>query len=204
VIKRERITASFNFSPNSYGNFGDAVPRRNGLRSNRPWSSEWQPRYRRCTLFGVGERQSRHPGIFNDGLARFQEVESVSNGANNGLGPRFNSNSCSSCHTQPAVGGTGPATNPQFQFTSNGVAPRDTTPYFILANGPTREARFPFFFNPDGTANTNAPNGGVENLFTVTGRSDAGACSLSQPSFNAAKSATILSSAYPRPLLVQV
>jgi len=66
-----------------------------------------------------------NPGIlafFNDGLARFQEVESVSNGANNGLGPRFNSNSCSSCHAQPAVGGTGPATNPQFQFTSNVLA----------------------------------------------------------------------------------
>ena len=54
------------------------------------------------------------------------------------------------------------------------VAPKDSTPYFITANGPTREARFPFFFNPNGTVNTNAPNGGVEDLFTVTGRSDAG------------------------------
>jgi CxxC motif-containing protein (DUF1111 family) len=137
--------------------------------------------------------------FFNDGLARFQEVESVSNGANNGLGPRFNSNSCSSCHAQPAVGGTGPATNPQFQFTGNGVAPRDITPYFISANGPTREARFPFFFNPDGTANTNAPNGGVEDLFTVTGRSDAGVCSLSQPSFNAARAANNIIFRIPTP-----
>src|SRR5579862_2753205 len=44
-----------------------------------------------------------NPGIldfFNDGLARFQAVESVSNSptGNNGLGPRFNSTSCSSCH----------------------------------------------------------------------------------------------------------
>src|SRR5579863_4251193 len=57
-----------------------------------------------------------NPGIlafFNDGLARFQEVESVSGGTNNGLGPRFNSNQCSSCHTQPAAGGTGAAVNPQ-------------------------------------------------------------------------------------------
>ena len=38
---------------------------------------------------------------FNDGLSRFQEVESVQNGENNGLGPTFNSNSCSSCHAQP-------------------------------------------------------------------------------------------------------
>ena len=66
-----------------------------------------------------------NPGIlafFNDGLSRFQEVEVVSGGANNGLGPRFNSNQCSSCHAQPAIGGTGAAVNPQFQFTSDGVA----------------------------------------------------------------------------------
>ena len=83
--------------------------------------------------------------FFNDGLTRFQAVESVSGSpsGNNGLGPRFNSNSCSSCHAQPAFGGTGPATNPQFQFTSNGVAPGNTMPSFITANGPTREARFP-------------------------------------------------------------
>jgi CxxC motif-containing protein (DUF1111 family) len=135
--------------------------------------------------------QNDNPGIlsfFNDGLARFQAVESVSNSpsGNNGLGPRFNSNQCSSCHAQPAVGGTGAAVNPQFLFTSNGVAPGSTTPYFITANGPTLEARFPFFFNQNGTPNYNAPNGGVEDLFTVTGRSDAGSCSLPQPSFNIA------------------
>jgi len=107
--------------------------------------------------------------FFNDGLARFQAVESVSNSptGNNGLGPRFNSNQCSSCHAQPAVGGTGAAVNPQFQFTSNGVAPGSTTPNFITANGPTLEARFPFFFNPNGTANLNAPNGGVEDLLPL-------------------------------------
>ena len=105
-----------------------------------------------------------NPGIlafFNDGLARFQDVEAVSGGANNGLGPRFNSNSCSSCHAQPAVGGTGAATNPQFAFAGSSVAPKDATPSFITANGPTREARFPFFFNSNGSANTGAPNGGV-------------------------------------------
>ena len=128
--------------------------------------------------------------FFTDGQKRFQDVESVSNSptGNNGLGPRFNSNSCSSCHAQPAVGGTGPAMNPEFVFTSNGTAPKDTTPYFITATGPTLEARFPFFFNNNGTVNYNAPNGGVENLFTVSGRSDAGTCSLPQPSFNTAGS----------------
>jgi CxxC motif-containing protein (DUF1111 family) len=133
--------------------------------------------------------------FFNDGLTRFQAVESVSNSptGNNGLGPRFNSNTCSSCHAQPAVGGTGPAVNPQFQFASNGVAPGNTTPSFITANGPAREVRFPFFFNSNGRVNTNAPNGGVEDLFTVTGRSDAGTCNsattLPQPGFAAAQAA---------------
>jgi CxxC motif-containing protein (DUF1111 family) len=144
-----------------------------------------------------------NPGIlafFNDGLARFQDVEAVSGGANNGLGPRFNSNSCSSCHAQPAVGGTGAATNPQFAFAGSSVAPKDATPSFITANGPTREARFPFFFNSNGTANTGAPNGGVEDLFTVSSRSDAGSCSLGQPSFAAAQAANNIIFRIPTPV----
>jgi CxxC motif-containing protein (DUF1111 family) len=126
--------------------------------------------------------------FFTNGQNRFQDVEAVSGSPtnNNGLGPRFNSNSCSSCHAQPTVGGTGAAVNPQFAFAGSPVAPNDSTPYFITANGPTREARFPFFFNRNGTPNYNAPNGGVEDLFTVSGRTDAGHCSLPQPSFNIA------------------
>ena len=140
--------------------------------------------------------------FFYDGQKRFQDVESVSNSPNrnNGLGPRFNSNQCSSCHAQPAVGGSGAAVNPQFQFTSNGVAPANTTPYFITANGPTLEARFPFFFNSKGTVNTSAPNGGVEDLFTVTGRSDAGSCSLQQPNFAQAQSANNIIFRIPTPV----
>jgi CxxC motif-containing protein (DUF1111 family) len=145
-----------------------------------------------------------NPGIkafFLDGQKRFQDVESVSKSptGNNGLGPRFNSISCVSCHAQPAVGGTGAAVNPQFQFTRTGVAPADTTPFFITANGPTREARFPFFFNADGSANLNAPNGGVEDLFTVTGRADAGSCRLGQPGFNAAAAANNIIFRIPTP-----
>jgi len=139
--------------------------------------------------------------FFQDGQSRFAAVESVSNSPtnNNGLGPRFNSNSCSSCHAQPAIGGTGAATNPQFAFAGSSVAPRDSTPYFVTANGPTREARFPFFFNPNGTVNTSNPNGGVEDLFTVSGRSDAGSCSLPQPSFNAAQQANDIIFRIPTP-----
>src|SRR6202035_5247486 len=43
--------------------------------------------------------------FFQDGRTRFVEIESVTGGQNNGLGPRFNSNSCQSCHAQPSVGG---------------------------------------------------------------------------------------------------
>ena len=125
--------------------------------------------------------------MFTDGQGRFQEVEVVSGVGDTGLGPRFNSNSCSSCHGQPAVGGSGAANNPQATFISTGVAPRDSMPYFVTPTGPTVEARFPFYFNRNGSVNTSAPNGGVEDLFTVSGRSDAGSCSLSQPSFSAAR-----------------
>src|SRR5215471_16781331 len=44
--------------------------------------------------------------FFSDGLARFAEIEVVAGGKNNGLGPRFNSNQCLSCHAQPAAGGS--------------------------------------------------------------------------------------------------
>ncbi len=132
-----------------------------------------------------------NPGIlsfFTDGQTRFQAVESVSHSAtnNNGLGPRFNETQCSACHGQPAVGGSGVAVNPQFPIAGSSTAPVDKTPYFLSANGPTVEVRFPFFFNNNGTPNFNAPNGGVEDLFTVSGRSDAGTCSLPQPSFSTA------------------
>jgi CxxC motif-containing protein (DUF1111 family) len=140
--------------------------------------------------------------FFKDGQKRFQDVEVVSNSpaGNNGLGPRFNSNSCVSCHGQPGVGGTGAAVNPQFLFTSKGVAPADTTPFFITADGPTREARFPFFLTSGGSVNLNAPNGGVEDLFTVTGRPDAGTCALRQPNFDAARAANDIIFRIPTPV----
>lgn len=142
--------------------------------------------------------------FFQNGLARFQEVESVSNSptGNNGLGPRFNFNQCSGCHSQPSVGGSGSAENPQFKVIANGIASgsTNTIPSFITANGPTREVRFPFFFNSNGTPNTSAPNGGVEDLFTVSGRSDAGNCSLQQPNFSAAEATNNITFRIPTPV----
>jgi CxxC motif-containing protein (DUF1111 family) len=146
--------------------------------------------------FASVQANTNDNAFFQAGLATFSETENVTN---NGLGPRFNSNSCVSCHAQPAAGGSGAAVNPQFKFAGSSVAPKDTTPAFITANGPTREARFPFFFNSDGTANTSNPNGGVEDLYTVSGRSDAGNCVLPQPSFAAAASANNLIFRIPTP-----
>ena len=132
--------------------------------------------------------------FFQDGFTRFGHVRRVSTFFV-GIGPRFNSDNCSSCHGQPTFGGTGPSINKQFTFNKPGniTAPGNTMPYFITANGPSFVARFPFFFNPDGTVNTNAPNGGVETIFPVTGRTDAGTCNnpslLPQPDFNHAQAA---------------
>jgi CxxC motif-containing protein (DUF1111 family) len=126
--------------------------------------------------------------FFDNGLGRFQEVEVVSGGVNNGLGPRFNLNSCSGCHAQPAVGGSGPPNNPEFQVIPQGIASgsTNTLPAFLTAHGPTLEVRFPFFTNSNGSPNRNAPNGGVEDIFTVSGRPDAGNCNLQQPNFQQA------------------
>src|SRR5215467_1137196 len=140
--------------------------------------------------------------FFNDGLDRFQEVDSVSGtiaGENGiGLGPRFNSRSCAFCHAQPATGGTAPATNPQVTDASADGA-HNSIPSFITSTGPVREARFPFFFDANGNPNTANPNGGVEDLFTITGRSDAGTCSLPQPSFALAQATNNLIFRMPTP-----
>jgi CxxC motif-containing protein (DUF1111 family) len=113
--------------------------------------------------------------FFQDGRTRFAEVESVTGGQNNGLGPRFNSNSCLSCHAQPSIGGSSPAANPSISIaTLNGA--KNVVPWFITQNGPVREARFKR--NLDGTN-----DGGVHNVFVITGRSDAAGCNIAQPNF---------------------
>src|SRR6266581_2511927 len=109
--------------------------------------------------------------FFAAGQDAFQEVEAVSDG----LGPRMNLDSCAGCHTQPAVGGTSPFVNPQVAFASKDGG-TDFVPSFVTANGPVREARF--VKNPDGR-----PDGGVHDLFTITGRTGATGCTLAQPDF---------------------
>lgn len=113
--------------------------------------------------------------FFQDGLTRFAQVESVTKGANNGLGPRFNSNQCLSCHSQPNPGGSSPARNPQIEVATLNEA-KNTVPWFITRNGPVREARFKR--NPNGTG-----DGEVHDDFVITGRTDAPGCNIAQPDF---------------------
>jgi CxxC motif-containing protein (DUF1111 family) len=133
---------------------------------------------------------------FSDGQQRFLEVESVTGTItpNSGLGPGFNSNQCASCHAQPAIGGSSPAVNPQIGVANlNGAT--NVIPSFITLDGPTREARFKFQTDAHGSP-TNVPDGGVHDLFTITGRTDATAtvgmsgqpqtCKLQQPNFEQA------------------
>ncbi|HXX21100.1 MAG TPA: di-heme oxidoredictase family protein [Candidatus Acidoferrum sp.] len=132
--------------------------------------------------------------FFQDGLARFVEVDSVGGTVpgepGNGLGPGFNSNSCGSCHSQPTVGGSSPSAsqfpnigpNPQVLAASDAGA-TNVLPSFVTAEGPVREARFPFVVDMSGRLTSTADRG-VHDVFTIAGRSDAPNCHLAQPNFD--------------------
>src|SRR5438552_3992108 len=115
--------------------------------------------------------------FFDVGRDEFREVD----GLGEGLGPRFNLDSCVGCHSQPAVGGTSPALNPQVAV-ATAFGARNTVPPFITNDGPVREARFKR--KADGT-----PDGGVHGLFVISGRNegtpdaDASGCTIRQPNF---------------------
>jgi CxxC motif-containing protein (DUF1111 family) len=144
--------------------------------------------------------------MFDAGADAFADINSVqgtiAGEPDAGLGPRFNSNGCGTCHAQPALGGTSPSTrhypfigpNPQVAVaTLQGAANR--VPYFITTDGPVREARFRFLVRNGQLTGT--PDGGVHQLYTIQGRSDAtntvgisGApqtCRLAQPDFELAR-----------------
>jgi CxxC motif-containing protein (DUF1111 family) len=134
---------------------------------------------------------------FADGQARFLAIDTVT-GTNSGLGPAFNSNSCGSCHAQPATGGSSPAVNPQIAAASDDGA-SNTIPDFISASSPVREARFPFLVNANGTLSTTA-DGGVHDLFSISGRADAPGCDLAQPNFVQAQELNNIIFRIPTPL----
>ncbi len=115
---------------------------------------------------GTAEQQ-----FFGGSKGVFNEVDAVPQG----LGPRFNLDSCAGCHAFPTVGGSSPPTNPQVAL-ATAMGGKNTVPSFITANGPIREARF--VRNPDGS-----PDGSVHALFVISGRSDAPGCNITQPNF---------------------
>ena len=131
--------------------------------------------------------------FFDAGADAYGEVASVTasvTGTEPGLGPRFNSTSCASCHAHPAMGGSSPSSNPQVS-----VAPASqVNPLIdlgiISATGPVREVRF-------------STDGGVHALFTIIGLPGTPAgCTLSvlrQPDFAAASLAGVLRFRIPTP-----
>jgi CxxC motif-containing protein (DUF1111 family) len=125
---------------------------------------------------------SGQQAMFSAGLEEFMQLDSVKGsvaGTGGGLGPRFNAESCGQCHAAPAPGGSSPSVNPQIAAAIDQGA-TNQIPSFITTNGPVREARFPY------TSDLRHPDGGVHDLFTVTGRGDAAGCNLTQPNFQQA------------------
>jgi CxxC motif-containing protein (DUF1111 family) len=162
-----RAQASFGSGFNN--NFSNSTfPRDPGVRGGPPGAG--------APLAGLTAGQL---AFFNEGKEAFSEVAVVRNPPPNGdagLGPGFNSNSCVSCHSAPTTGGTSPTVNPQFPLATL-MGARNTVPWFIKADGPVLEARFKT--NRDGT-----PDGGVHNLFSIAGRTDAAGCTLRQEDFS--------------------
>jgi CxxC motif-containing protein (DUF1111 family) len=115
--------------------------------------------------------------LFFQGQTNFKEVERLGDG----LGPRFNLDSCVGCHSFPTHGGSAPAVNPQATV-ATAFGANNTLPTFITANGPIREARFKFTSN-------GVRDGGVHSLFVISGRVDdtasAAGCTAVQENFNA-------------------
>jgi CxxC motif-containing protein (DUF1111 family) len=192
-------------------------------RSNGQAAAAVDPGVRGSTIDAGGPLPGLSPGqatTFPMALVNFNTVRSINGSATipntqEGLGPRYNSNSCGSCHSQPSIGGSSPSTaafpfvgpNPQVAVgTANGGINR--TPYFVQADGPVREARFRNVVHNGFVTST--PDGGVHDLFTVTGRTDAtnqpGAtgvvqtCTLAQPDFDGARRANNISFRIPTPV----
>jgi len=130
--------------------------------------------------------------FFNDANARFMEVASVKGMISGedgfGLGPRYNSRSCASCHSQPAIGGSSPSLNPEIaDATADGAT--NVVPPFVHLAGPVVEARFIYFTDAAGNPDITKPNGAVEPLYTIAGRTDADTCvssAIAQPNFASA------------------
>ena len=136
--------------------------------------------------------------FFNMGKDQFEEIEAVQDG----LGPRFNMDSCAGCHVFPDIGGSSPPTNNPQVVRAPIMAPGNSVPSFLSMDGPIREARFIRARNlktgsPLGLGSNKPgdertilkanvkPDGGVHSIFTIVGRSDnPPGCNIAQPNFS--------------------
>jgi CxxC motif-containing protein (DUF1111 family) len=146
----------------------DSAVRDPGVRGGPPAAGEPLPG------LTTGQRN-----FFVEGKDAFEETNFVKDpppGGDPGLGPRFNSDSCGSCHAQPAIGGSSPAVNPQIEVATK-LGAINKIPWFLSQDGPVREVRF--VRRPDGS-----PDGGVHALFVIAGRSDAPRCNIAQEDFS--------------------
>lgn len=130
-------------------------------------------------------------GMTNDQTTQFPEYQFVFQEVNNsvtnpiGLGPGYDADGCGKCHVQPAKGGSSPRNNPLFNmYQLDGAT--NVMPSFITPKGPVVNARSPLL--SDGIT----PDGHVQQLFVVTGRSDAAGCNATQPDFAAEQASSNL------------
>jgi CxxC motif-containing protein (DUF1111 family) len=145
---------------------------------------------------GLSTNQKAVEGTISATFIEINSVTGVGNGGtgNLGLGPRFDLNSCNGCHAQPATGGSAPFTSNFFSvFDLDGAL--NEMPYFEAASGSMLNAHFPTALGGDPI-----PSGFTQQLFTITGRSDAGSCDLQQPNFTGAESANDISMRTPLPM----
>jgi len=124
-----------------------------------------------------------------------------------GLGPRYNTNACSWCHSYPATGGSSPTTNSEVQMATLNGATGNVIPSanyyapdnsdgqpFIRTNGPTRAAY-------------QRSTGAALRLYTIVGMSDIGtvlpncaSSALPQPDFTTLLGNNDISPRIPIPL----
>jgi CxxC motif-containing protein (DUF1111 family) len=160
---------------------GQFVARDPGVRGGAPGAGG--------TLSGLTPSQQEY---FQAGQEAFVELSVLGNG----LGPRFNLDSCGGCHIQPTLGGSSPPVNPQVAI-ATAFGAQNTVPPFVLGDGPIVEARLRY----DGSG---ARDGGVHALFVISGRQDgtgdARGCRIQQIDFAAQHAAGNVALRIPTPL----
>jgi len=132
-----------------------------GLAKGQFTAKDPGPRPGTATATMLGGLTATQQEYFTEAMKAFAETE----GVGDGLGPRFNLDSCAGCHSHPATGGSSGPVNPQVAM-ATAFGAKNVVPSFLTLDGPIREARFKY--KADGSR-----DGGVHGLFVISGRRDA-------------------------------